>query len=63
MSSRREIVTTVEYPWVDPEFPDPVEDARIAELQRLGVFLTGTGPTIDVNDYRKGKRGDPPPQA
>jgi hypothetical protein len=53
MSSRREIVVAVEYPWIDPEFPDPVEDTRITELQSLGVFATGTAPTIDIDTYRK----------
>jgi hypothetical protein len=62
MSSRREIVTTVEYPWIDPEFPDPIEDEAlrpvVEELASNGIVLYGT--TIDVNDYRRGRRGVQP---
>jgi hypothetical protein len=62
MSSRREIVTAVEYPWIDPEFPDPVEDPMIAEAMTLGVLVPDTGPTIDIDTYRK-QRQQPQPAA
>jgi hypothetical protein len=50
MSSRREIVVAVEYPWIDPEFPDPVEDAPLIpvanELKAQGITLAGATPDL-----------------
>lgn len=53
-SSRREIIVAVEYPWIDPQFPDPIEDEQI---KQLGAFQHGTMATIDVETWRKQRTG------